>query len=365
MVRVQEVAAGASGVRSYTVLGDDHRPIRPVDAHLMHLTDLNYSPNTVRAYAYDLADLFRWVSLRGRDWRRLALDEIGEWVSWLRLPPPARSGAVLALPSVAQAVSERSLQRKLAAVDSFYTFHARRDPSIELTLTRWSGGTTHRGKFKPFLVHTQQGARRREIRLRGVVDRHPMLLTRAEVTALQAACTRLRDRFLLTVLFETGIRAGEVLGLRHCDLRMAKSEVAVEPRLNANDARVKQWRPRTVPVNGQLFTLYADYMDGEYGAVDSDYVFVNLWRGRRGHAMTYDSLRSIVLRLRRDTGLRTFTPHQLRHTYATELIRRGTDWQVVQTLLGHASVQTTLNTYGHLSTQDARDALVAAGWIES
>lgn len=113
-MRVQEVGTGGVG-RSFTVLGDDHRPIGPVDAHLTYLSDLNYSPNTVRAYAFDLADFFRWLDLRRRDWRRLQLDEVGEWVSWLRLSAGARSGEVLALPSVRPAVSERSLERRLAA----------------------------------------------------------------------------------------------------------------------------------------------------------------------------------------------------------------------------------------------------------
>ena len=57
----------------------------------------------------------------------------------------------------------------------------------------------------------------------------------------------------------------------------------------------------------------------------------------------------------------TFTPHQFRHSYATELLRRGVAVEVVQQLLGHASISTTIDTYGHLGIEDARRALVAAG----
>jgi site-specific recombinase XerD len=362
VIRVQELRIEPEDVPSYTVLGQDHRPILPVDEHLAYLTDLNYSPNTVRAYAHDLADFFRWLDQGGRDWRRVELTDIGQWAGWLRLPNAARAGVVVVLPSVAAAVTERSIDRKLAAVGSFYGFHAQRDPAVQVVFSRWQAGASRAGG-KPFLAHVQTGSWRRQIRLRGVVDRGPMVLTRPQVAALLAACTRQRDRFLLSLLFETGMRAGEALGLRHSDLRVATSEVLVRPRVNANGARVKGSKPRSIPVNAQLFAQYADYMGGEYGSCDSDYVFVQLWRGRVGQAMTYDSLHSLVGRLRRATGIEAFTPHQLRHTYATELIRRGTDWQVVQRLLGHASVQTTLNVYGHLTAEDARQALVAAGWI--
>lgn len=330
---------------------------------MAHLDHLNYSPNTVKAYAHDLDDLFGWLACSHEQWWSLQVGDVGEWIAWLRLPRRLRGTGVPVLPTVASEVSERTLQRKLAAVSSFYEYHRRSDPRVSLTLSRWTAGA-RRGGFKQFLAHTERGSLRRQIKLRGVLDPAPQVISREDLATLLDACTRLRDRFLVTLLFETGMRVGEALGLRHSDLNVARARVDVEPRANANDARVKGWKPRTVPVNLELFALYARYMEEEYGGLDSDYVFVNLWGGQVGHAMSYTGVRSLVLRMRRVTGLDTFTPHHLRHTYATELIRRGTDWAVVQRLLGHASVQTTLNIYGHLTAADARAALVAAGWFD-
>ncbi len=59
------------------------------------------------------------------------------WVGWLRLPPAARQGRVSVLPAVEPAVTERTLQRKVAAVSAFYGFHRRLDPMVTLQLTRW------------------------------------------------------------------------------------------------------------------------------------------------------------------------------------------------------------------------------------
>jgi integrase/recombinase XerD len=175
------------------------------------------------------------------------------------------------------------------------------------------------------------------------------------------ACQRRRDQLLLTVLAEAGLRIGEVLGLRHEDIDAASRQVAVVPRVNANRARAKGGS-RRVPVPARLIRLYSDYLHEEYGDLDCDYVFVNLWSGRRARPLTYRSVYDLVVRLRGRTGV-GFSPHTFRHTYATELLRRGVAVEVVAKLLGHASMATTSDTYAHLKVEDARRALVSAGWL--
>ncbi len=99
------------------------------------------------------------------------------------------------------------------------------------------------------------------------------------------ACDRLRDRLLFAVLYDTGLRIGEALGLRHEDWGVAERRVAVVSRVNDNGARSKSAEPRTVPVGAGLVRLYADYLHGEYGACGSDCVFVNLWGRPQGRPL--------------------------------------------------------------------------------
>lgn len=108
--------------------------------------------------------------------------------------------------------------------------------------------------------------------------------------------------------------------------------------------------------------LYADYLNAQYRSLDSDYVFVNLFGRPYGHPLTYPAVYDLVRRLRRRTGI-PFGPHMFRHTYATWLLRRGAGMESVKELLGHASITTTVDTYGHLTVDDARRALEAAGWF--
>ncbi|HUZ55112.1 MAG TPA: tyrosine-type recombinase/integrase, partial [Streptosporangiaceae bacterium] len=148
------------------------------------------------------------------------------------------------------------------------------------------------------------------------------MLTAAEVQAVLDGCEHLRDRLLFAVLLDCGVRIGEALGLRHEDMGIADRTVAIVPRANDSGARAKAGIARTIPASGELMRLYADYLTREYGSLDSDYVFVNLWAQPYGRSWTYAAVYELVLRLRERTGI-DFGPHQWRHTYATGLLRRG------------------------------------------
>jgi integrase len=307
-----------------------------------------------------LKDYWCFIRFRGLDWREARLEDIGEFVAWLQLPPAGRAGEAAVLPSVTAHVGASTVNRKLAAVSAFYVHQARNGAGAGDLLAAWRTGG--RGGWKPFLHHVskRQPYRGRAISVK-VPKKLPRVLTVAEMQAILDACTRLRDRFFFAVLHETGCRAGEVLGLRHEDIAAAECEVSIVARENANGARAKSGG-RTVPVGPELIRLYADYLHEEYGTACSDYVFINIWAEPKGHAWSYQAAYDLVLRLRARTGI-AFDPHWFRHSAATRWLRDGVRIEVVSALLGHSSVTVTESVYGHLTAEDARAALEKAGWF--
>jgi len=206
---------------------------------------------------------------RGLDWREARLEDIGEFVVWLQLPPAARSGEVAVLPSVTAQVSASTVNRKLAAVSAFYAHQARNGTGGRGPAGVWRTGG--RGGWK-----TVPAPREQERAVSGPGDRAEgageaaAVLAVEEMQAILDACTRLRDRFLLRCSSRNGLPAGEVLGLRHEDIAAAECEISIVPRENANGARAKSGG-RTVPVGPDLIRLYADYLHEEYGSIDSDH----------------------------------------------------------------------------------------------
>jgi len=360
-MRVQSVVMPFGDPQSWTLVDRDSVVVEPVEGFLAHLHAVERSPNTVKAYAHDLRDWFEFLDQRGVVWSRVRLEDVGRFVAWLRLPASARVGNVAVLPTAESVCSEATVNRKLSAISAFYEFHQRHGVDLGDLLTTWQRRKAHGGSWRPLLAHLgSRPERSRKIRLR--VERHIAdTLDAEQIAAIARACDRLRDRFLFSLLASSGLRVGEALGLRHSDVDAAARLVTVVPRVNANRARAKGGG-RQVPVPGAVIRLYADYLHGEYGELDSDYVFVNLWSAPFGCPLTYASVYDLVCRLRKQTGI-MFGPHTFRHSYATELLRRKVPVEVVQHLLGHASIATTSDAYAHLKVEDARRALVAAGWL--
>jgi site-specific recombinase XerD len=363
-VRVQRVVMPWDAV-SWTVLEDDGSPVETVDRFLGFLSSSEKSPNTVKSYAHDLKDWLCYLSGRGLAWDEVSLEDVASFVAWLRLPPQGRDGTVAVITEQAHYCGASTVNRKLAAVASFYQFHARHgEKAGEVLRAMQVPGRGYAGTaFRTFMHHVTSRIPQPRPAVKVRAPRPlPRVLAAAEAQMLLDACVHLRDRLLLAMLLDVGVRIGEALGTRHEDIDIGGCLVRVVPRENANGMRAKGGRGREIPASAPLMRLYADYLNREYGSVDSDYVFVNLWAAPVGRPMTYPAAYDLVTRLRSATGI-AFSPHWCRHTYATWLLRRGAGMETVKELMGHASVATTIDAYGHLTVEDARAALEKAGWL--
>ena len=175
----------------------------------------------------------------------------------------------------------------------------------------------------------------------------------------------LRDRLIFSVLAETGMRLGEVLGMTISDFVMGLGGIAyieVVPRAgNANGARVKMMRPRRVHVGADLERLFADYASLGLEVTPGSPLLVNLDRPPLLAAIREGTVRDKVTALKkRGIGPAGWTPHWFRHSHASALLLAGTPEWVVSRRLGHAHVQTTVDLYGWVREDEALKA--AANW---
>jgi integrase len=360
-VLVQRVVMPNGAPDSWTVLDDDGVVVESAERYLAYLSAIERSPNTVRAYAISLKLWFEFLAVAGLVWDEVGIEDVARFVAWLRAP----AANVVVLADEAARRRPSSINRYLAGVFGFYDHHARTGVAVASELVAWQ--RTSRGSYKPFLHHVTKGKPIpvRPVKLT-VPRRRPATLEPEEIVAILAACGHLRDRFLFSLLAETGMRVGQALGLRHCDFVSRERLVRIVPRTdNANGARAKSRTVSVIPVSTPLVRLYSEYMHVEYGEIDSDYVFVNLFGGRVGRPLTYATVHELVGRITARTGI-AFTVHMLRHSHATEMVRHGVPLEVVAKLLTHRSSATTSATYLHLDVADIRAALVKAGvWTET
>ena len=336
---------------AWMVLNDDYLPIEPIQKYLRYLDNLSRSPNTIQSYARDLKLYWEFLLNSNLDWHSVTIENLADFINRLRNPRPG----VISLQPQESSRSEKTINRALTCVCGFYEFHERIGSSSGVKAYRYQFQPGR--KYKPFL---QGIAKTKEVKTKLLKVKEPSTLPRClttdEVRKLINGCNNKRDKFLICLLYETGMRIGEALGLRHGDIHSAgeNSIEVVHRHDNFNEARAKSG-DRLIHVSKDLMKLYSDYLIEEYPSdIDSDYVFVNCWKGRPGYPMTRANVNTLFRRLFLKTGIKA-SPHLFRHTHATELIRVGWDMSHVQKRLGHANIQTTINTYVHLTDADLKE----------
>jgi len=156
----------------------------------------------------------------------------------------------------------------------------------------------------------------------------PRVLSAAEAKQLVHAAATVRERCLLLVFLGTGIRRNEAVQIRLGDLDLSRAQLLV---------RGKGSKERVVPLPPEALPVIRAYLDWR-GQQSSDRFFITA----RGRPATSRAVGLIVGRAARRAKLTGVTPHTLRHTFATLLIRTGADIRTVQELLGHASIQMTM-----------------------
>lgn len=356
MMKVQRVRLPMNRV-AWMVLDDNHRPVEPILSYLKFLQNLDRSPNTIRATAHRLKLFWEYLRDEHLCWTTIDVARLAGFISWLRRPDPS----VISIESRKAKRTNGTIDLALGTVSGFYAYHSRLGTIPGLPLYQFS--QPYRGNYKPFL-HGIAKTKPEAARVIAVTpeQRQPKLLTHEQIQQLLDACTHVRDRFLLALLYETGMRIGQVLGLKHSDLSVEDGTLQIVPRdQNPNGARAKTRKTHTIPLPEKLLHLYTDYLVDELCALEvealPDFVFVNLWEGEIGRPMTYAAVMSLVKRLRKKSGV-AFTPHMFRHSRATFWIKEDhVPLPVVSRLLTHASIQTTNDIYLQLSAEDLRSAL--------
>jgi integrase/recombinase XerD len=171
-----------------------------------------------------------------------------------------------------------------------------------------------------------------------------------EIVALLGACLSARDRLIVLLLARAGLRRGELCGLRRSDVHLladsrllgcavTRAHLHVVRRDNVNGAWAKSRRQRVVPLDFlvvQAFDAYELERMELPEARASDFVLVNLFRGRVGAPMRPDAVGELLAALSRRAVLaRLVTPHQLRHAFGSALMDAGGAVDEVAELMGH------------------------------
>lgn len=159
-----------------------------------------------------------------------------------------------------------------------------------------------------------------------------------------------RDKAILELLFSTGLRVSELAHLKITDVNLKRDDFSV---------RGKGSKIRIVFLSNQAKYWVEEYLKARHDV--SPYLFVAHDRAKQGRndgdalPLTSRSIERIIARYAKAVGImKKITPHTLRHSFATDLLRNGADIRSVQSMLGHASITTT-QIYTHVTDQRLKE----------
>ncbi len=320
-----------------------------VDDYLAYLVDRNYSPRTVRAYAFDLLHVCRWLIEEGVALEEVSTDTLLRYLAacrTARLPDrpggnvyPIRDGRNVGY-------APATINRRLAAVSGLFAFRQLRDPDAPNPVPRGKQARrTSAGERAGELGHLARGKPRSALRVRQP-RRLPRGLDRDETAALLASFRSWRDQAIAGLMLFSGLRSAEVLSLKIADVDIGAGWVRV---VGKGD------KERRVPIDREVAGIIQTYLLAERPVTDTDVLFVVAKGPTRGRPLTPAGLRSIFRYHRAKAGVPAGHPHALRHSFGTALAEAGVDLAVIQQLLGHDHIDSSAR-YIHLAPVHVRAA---------
>lgn len=285
-----------------------------VRGYILHLRlERNLSANTIEAYRNDLTHLEAFLRSHGLSPDGVRLEHLQQFAASLH----------------DQGITPKSQARVLSGVRSFFRYlvidgYISDDPT---ELLEWPS----LGEHLPEVLSLQE-------------------IDRMEQSIDLSRWEGQRNKAIIEVLFSCGLRVSELVGLRMSALYLDDGYLRVSG---------KGSKERLVPVSAsavrelRLWFLDRNLMRIKPG--EDDYVFLN----RRGAHLTRTMILIMVKRQAAEAGItKTISPHTLRHSFATELLRGGADLRAIQAMLGHESIATT-QIYTHISNESLRQAILA------
>lgn len=343
------------GKERYFVADNNGLPIESILKFIRFKDNTNFARNTLRMYCQHLKLYFEYLQQRELDFQKVTIDDLALFVNWLQ--NPYKSLKVIPAHQVETARSPRTVNIIVNTVLAFYDYilrHEEYSNNISDRLKKFV--STPSRNFKGFLygiAYEQKKVTSNILKLK-VPKSKPKTLSKEEIGTLVRTCNSLRDKFLLTLLYETGMRIGEALSLWIEDFDISDMVIDLQDRGELeNNAEIKTVSsPRRIDISQNLADMFMEYI-AEYHTeeVETNHIFIKLNGGNKNKPMNYTDVDNLFRTLKKKTDIYV-TPHMFRHSSLTLLRMAGWQPELLRIRAGHKNIYTTLNTYIHPSDEE-------------
>lgn len=355
-MRVETVLTSANQER-YILLDHNGDLVEPVLRYLKFKDNSGAARNSLKTYCQHLKQFFEFLYQEKLDYRDIGIDKMASFLRWLQNPH-----ASLKVSSMQFCESPRKATTINAIVNTvlnFYDYIMRHEEySVQVSERLKKSILGSQRGFKDFLYHINKDETYRVNSLKLPTPKTTIkAITKAQAQILVDACNNIRDKFLINLLWETGMRIGEALALWLEDVEIDAQKIHICDRGELeNGAEIKTTRsPRVVDVSPELINFFMDYVaECHTDEVVTSHVFIILYGSNRCQPLNYNAVYSLFRRLKKKTGINFISPHKLRHGHFTNLRKLGWEPERIMKRGGWAHVQTPMQIYLHPDEEDIR-----------
>jgi len=322
--------------------------VKPVYHYLLYRKATHSSNNTIRSYAYGLKHLYEFLDSKVLDIHDFGLWDMNAFKAWRTRPKEERNTTLLNLTSE-NAISPKTWNITLSLIKGFFEWlHLNgHDISLEYRLLDRGGEYGKYHKRKGNQISWRSGVKKKKVNYIPAPD---LLAIRNELSY--------RDKLIMDLLYSTGMRIGELFS-------WSKSLFAPHPiseeimTLTLKDSysserdRQTKTGERNIYLPSYLYQEVGRYITFRRGRASHDYIFTvtkTSGKAKKGSPLSPSTFRQNFARACKKVGA-AYSPHDLRHTFATNLMRQTKDALTVQDILGHKNISTT-QVYTHPQDED-------------
>lgn len=344
------------GSESVVLVNENYEIVEPVALFLEYLEKRGRALNTIESYCRGLKEYFTWLSKENINFYEVTRRDMLSWMEFIKTDAGRK-----------EKKSARTINKYLAIVASFYSLFEGIGGYIEENPIKKVNNIKN-AYYQRFKV-SQNQISVNFFRQKETKRKNTQRLFQNEINKLYKGIEQLtkdksliiRNQLLFRVLYETGCRISEVLGLRIKDFSepnptddIGTIYIRRHFPLYHNDHSIKT-NKRDIPVSMDLIYEIDEYLcNVRPQKNDIDTIFVNHSSSSAGKYMVRSSIEDIFVNLSNVVGIKC-TPHMLRHTHGTELKEGGYNQVYIMDRLGHNSVEST-NKYMHISFEAQAEA---------
>ena len=350
----------------YFLVEDSGKPIMEVYRYMLFLRLNGKSINTNKVYCNHLKLFYEWLQLNHltyhtaiwSDGKDMTLTSLSNFKFWIKYPD--YNEKLIPIGGFEQKRTASTINQIMNVVLNFYDFIAQDEDMPGLDVYKELRCNTLFHGFLDELTLKKEKTFSNIFKER-VPKKRIKYVTREQYNQLRSLANNQRDRIIIGLLFEGGMRVSEVIGLNIVDLKdIRNNKIFIRLREDPEnpDAFVKYGSEGSIFISDTLRDEIIDYLQNVLCNIKTDYVIINLYsKINRYKPMRRDTIEDIISRLGKKAGIDDLHPHMFRHGIAVDMLEKGCDMVQIKDKLRHRSISTTTNIYAEVNDKARKDAM--------